>query len=63
MCSSDLRLSTTTVRSLVAHLRQLLEPQYTTRAREIATRMTKPAESVAAAADLVEATARGERVG
>jgi len=57
------RLSTTTVKSLVAQLRQLLESQYTTRAREIATRMTKPAESVAAAADLVEATARGERVG
>ena len=57
------RLSTTTVKSLVAHLRHLLAPQYATRACEIATRMTKPAESVAAAADLVEGTARGSRVG
>jgi UDP:flavonoid glycosyltransferase YjiC (YdhE family) len=57
------RLSNTTVESLVAHLRQILAPQYAARAREVATRMTKPAESVAAAADLVEATARGKRIG
>jgi UDP:flavonoid glycosyltransferase YjiC (YdhE family) len=57
------RQSTITVKSLVAHLRHLLTPQYASRAREIATRMTKPAESVAAAADLVEATARGSRAG
>ena len=48
------RLSTTTRESLVAHLRRILEPQYATRAREIAARMTKPAESVTAAADLLE---------
>ncbi len=51
------RLSTTTRESLVAHLRQILAPQYVTRAREIATRMTKPAESTSAAADLLEDTA------
>ncbi|HUO39767.1 MAG TPA: hypothetical protein VMU34_18860, partial [Mycobacterium sp.] len=34
-----------------------------TRAREIATRMTKPAESIAAAADLVEDFARRKGVG
>jgi UDP:flavonoid glycosyltransferase YjiC (YdhE family) len=56
------RLSTTTRESLVAHLRRILAPQYATRAREIATRMTKPAESVTAAADLLEATARAKRV-
>jgi UDP:flavonoid glycosyltransferase YjiC (YdhE family) len=56
------RLSTTTRESLVAHLRQILEPQYVTRAREIATRMTKPAESVIAAADLLEDTARRKHV-
>jgi UDP:flavonoid glycosyltransferase YjiC (YdhE family) len=56
------RLSTTTRESLVAHLRRILAPQYATRAGEIATRMTKPAESVIAAADLLEGTARGKRV-
>ena len=40
------RFSTTTQESLVADLRSILTPQYVTRAREIATRMTKPAESV-----------------
>ena len=40
----------------------ILAPQYVTRAREIATRMTKPAESVATAADLLENFARLRRV-
>jgi UDP:flavonoid glycosyltransferase YjiC (YdhE family) len=57
------RFSTTTRKSLVADLRTILAPQYLTRAREIATRMSKPAESVAAAADLVENYARLRRVG
>jgi UDP:flavonoid glycosyltransferase YjiC (YdhE family) len=48
------RLSTTTRESLVADLRRILTPHYATRARELATRMTKPAESVARATDLVE---------
>jgi UDP:flavonoid glycosyltransferase YjiC (YdhE family) len=52
------RLSTTTEKTLVADLRMILAPQYATRAREIAARMTKPAESVAAAADLAEDFAR-----
>ena len=57
------RFSSTTEKSLVADLRTILAPQYVTRARELATRMTKPAESVAAAADLVEISVRPERVG
>jgi UDP:flavonoid glycosyltransferase YjiC (YdhE family) len=57
------RLSTTTQKSLVADLRQILAPQYVTRAREIATRMTKPTESVAAAADLLENSVDLRRVG
>jgi UDP:flavonoid glycosyltransferase YjiC (YdhE family) len=52
------RFSTTTEQSLVADLRVILAPGYATRARELATRMTKSAESVAAAADLVEDFAR-----
>ena len=57
------RFSATTEKSLVADLRTILAPQYTTRAREIATRMTKPAESVAAAADRAENFARRRRAG
>jgi UDP:flavonoid glycosyltransferase YjiC (YdhE family) len=57
------RFSSTTRESLVADLRTILAPQYVTRAREIAPRMTKSAESVAAAADLVENFARLRRVG
>jgi len=60
---SGRRFSTTTRESLVAGLRRILAPQYVARAREIATRMTKPAASVAAAADLVENFARLRRVG
>jgi UDP:flavonoid glycosyltransferase YjiC (YdhE family) len=52
------RLSSTTRESLVADLRRILAPQYATRAREIATRMTKPSESVAKAADLFEDAVR-----
>jgi UDP:flavonoid glycosyltransferase YjiC (YdhE family) len=57
------RFSTTTQNRLVAELRRILAPQYITRAREIATRMTKPADSVTAAADLLEDTARPRRFG
>jgi UDP:flavonoid glycosyltransferase YjiC (YdhE family) len=56
------RFSNTTVGSLVADLRRILTPQYVARAREVATRMTKPAESVSATADLVEEFARLGRV-
>ena len=57
------RFWTTTRESLVADLRRILAPQYVTRAREIATRMTKPAESVANTADLLEKLARCRRFG
>ena len=52
------RFPSTTQESLVADLRTILAPEYVARAREFATRMTKPAESVAAAADLLENFAR-----
>ena len=55
---SGRRFSTTTEKSLVTDLRRILAPQYLTRAREIATRMTKPAESAVAAADRLEDFAR-----
>ncbi|MGO9100148.1 MAG: glycosyltransferase [Mycobacterium sp.] len=57
------RLSSTTEQSLVADLRTILSPQYAAQAREFATRMTKPAESVTAVADIVENFARVRRVG
>jgi UDP:flavonoid glycosyltransferase YjiC (YdhE family) len=57
------RFSTTTEKSLVADLRTILAPEYATRAREIATRMTKSAESVAHSADLLENFAPLRRVG
>jgi UDP:flavonoid glycosyltransferase YjiC (YdhE family) len=55
--------SSTTQKSLVEDLRTILAPQYVTRAREIADQMTKPAESVTAAADLIQEFARLRRVG
>lgn len=57
------RFSVTTQESLIADLRTILAPQYATRAREIASRMTKPEESVAAAPDLLEDFARLRWVG
>lgn len=51
---SSRRFSSVTRKSLAAELRTILAPEYLTRAREIATRMTKPSESVVAAADLLE---------
>ena len=57
------RITTITLKSLVADLRRILAPEYAARAREIATCMTKPSDSVAAAADLVENFARLGRVG
>jgi len=55
--------SATTRESLVADLRRILAPDYVARAREIATRMTKPAASVESAADLLEDFAQVRRVG
>jgi UDP:flavonoid glycosyltransferase YjiC (YdhE family) len=57
------RFSTTNEKSLVADLRRILAPEYVIRAREIASRMNQPAESVAAAADRMEDFARLRPVG
>lgn len=48
------RFSATDRDSLVQDLRKILAPDYARRAREIAARMTKPADSVMKAADVVE---------
>ncbi|MDV3130409.1 glycosyltransferase [Mycobacterium sp. 21AC1] len=53
------RFSMTTCETLVADLRRILAPDYAIRAREIATRMTGPDESISSATDLVERIARG----
>ena len=53
----------TTQETLVADLRSVLTPQCATRAREVAARMTKPAQSVARAADLLEDAVRRGRSG
>ena len=57
------RFSRTTRESLVADLRRILAREYVTQAREIASRMTKPAASVTTAADLLEDTVRRRRFG
>ena len=57
------RFSTASEKSLVADLRTILAPEYVARARELATRMTEPAKSATAAADLLENFARLKRVG
>jgi len=48
------RFSRMTRDSLKAALRTVVAPQYVSRARDVATQMTKPATSVATAADLLE---------
>jgi UDP:flavonoid glycosyltransferase YjiC (YdhE family) len=55
------RFSTTTHESLVADLRQILAPDYTVRARDLASRITKPVESIVRTADLVEKFAAESR--
>src|ERR1700739_3313786 len=52
------RFTATNQESLVADLRFILSPQCVARARDVAASMTKSAESVASAADLLEAVAR-----
>jgi UDP:flavonoid glycosyltransferase YjiC (YdhE family) len=58
------RFSTTTAASLGKDLRRVLTPAHRTRARDVAARMSTPAQSAAAAADLLEryaqAAARGD---
>jgi UDP:flavonoid glycosyltransferase YjiC (YdhE family) len=56
------RFSSGTEKSLVADLRTILAPEYVARARELATRITEPAKSAAAAADLLENLAHSRRV-
>jgi UDP:flavonoid glycosyltransferase YjiC (YdhE family) len=56
------RFSAATEKTLVADLRTILASEYTDRARSLATRMTRPADSVAAAASLLEDFARRNRV-
>jgi UDP:flavonoid glycosyltransferase YjiC (YdhE family) len=48
------RISAVTSESLVADLRTILDPEYVARAREVATQMTRPDESVVNTADLLE---------
>ncbi|GBG37426.1 glycosyltransferase [Mycobacterium montefiorense] len=55
------RFANTTRESLVADLRRILNPECGTRAREFATRMSKPDASVANAADLLEGLADPKR--
>jgi UDP:flavonoid glycosyltransferase YjiC (YdhE family) len=55
------RFSTATEESLVTDLRKILAPDYVARARELATRITEPAKSAAAAADRLEDFARRRR--
>lgn len=57
------RFSSTTAKTLAGDLKSVLAPAYASRARDIASRMTKPAESVAGAADLLEKAARREVFG
>lgn len=56
------RFSTTTTETLVTDLRQILEPDYAVRARDLAARMTDPAESVAKAVDVLEKFASARRL-
>jgi vancomycin aglycone glucosyltransferase len=56
------RFSETTVDTLVADLRSVLAPRYVAQARAVATQMTKTAESVANAGNLLEDTARRGRM-
>ncbi|MGE2721073.1 glycosyltransferase [Mycolicibacterium celeriflavum] len=56
------RFSSTDLKTLVDDLRKILAPQYRTRARELAPRITRPAESIAVTTDLVENYARRRRV-
>ncbi|MCI4676052.1 glycosyltransferase [Candidatus Mycolicibacterium alkanivorans] len=51
------RFSKLSRESLLAALRRVLEPGYAQRARELSTRMIRPADGVAKAADLLEAAA------
>ncbi len=53
----------TTPETLVTDLRRILAPDYATSARDVVARMSKSADSVARAADLLEDAARAGRAG
>ncbi len=55
------RFSATTPETLVADLRKILAPEYLPRARELSSRMSKPADSAGRAGDLLEEFARSGR--
>jgi len=57
------RFSAVTERTLIFDLRTILDLEYVAHAQTLASRMSKPAEGVARAADLVENCARLGRVG
>jgi UDP:flavonoid glycosyltransferase YjiC (YdhE family) len=57
------RFSTVTEQTLVADLRAILAPDYVTRARELASRITEPTKSAADTADRLEEFARRGRHG
>ncbi|MGV0853142.1 glycosyltransferase [Mycolicibacterium phlei] len=56
------RFAATTRKTLAADLRTILTPECAVRARDLAAKMTRPSESVTAAADLLEEYARTKRV-
>jgi vancomycin aglycone glucosyltransferase len=57
------RFTDSTLDSLTADLDRILSPHYAARAREIASKMSTPAESLTRAADLLEYAARGRIAG
>ena len=57
------RFSRISRESLVADLRLIITPYHAGRAREVAAQMTKPTESLASTADLLEHAARQRRFG
>ena len=57
------RFAAASEKTLVADLRTILAPEYRDRARQLATEMTRPADSARAAADLAEDFARRKQVG
>ncbi|MCX6484805.1 MAG: glycosyl transferase family 1, partial [Mycobacterium sp.] len=55
------RFLASTEKTLIADLRTILAQGYVENARQLAARMTKPADSVATAADLMENFAQSRR--
>ncbi|WKG06371.1 glycosyltransferase [Mycolicibacterium sp. HK-90] len=55
------RISAATSESLAADLRTILDPKYVVRAREVATQMTRPEDSVTSTADFLERFAKSRQ--